>query len=406
MAETKNPDSLIQIEDPQGPKKGALKPFAMGFRPFFLGGTLYALVVMGLWTMAYRGGEVPGADLFGPTMWWHAHAMVYGFALAVIAGFLLTAVRNWTGKQTFEGWQLGVLFAAWAGARIAPHIGASLAVAGTLDLLFNIGLLTIITIRLVEARKWRDVSIFSTKLLAITIGNALVYFGGTARRTGIYLGLYVVLAIVLTLGKRVFPFFIEKGLGEQVKLDRAPRLALLNLAAFLGFVIVELIWPSSIASAVFAGLVTLINARRLLLWAPRGIWSRPLLWVLIVGYGWIVVGFALITLQPTGLFSSVLATHALTVGGVGMVTLGMMVRVTLGHTGRNVRTPDHEQRMMVIFGSMGLATLIRVGLPLTGLVGYGVTVLLAQILWIISFGVFLFTYAPMLIRARVDGKPG
>jgi len=392
------PQGLVQIDDPREVEAPAgWAPLAMAFRPFFLGSAVYACVVMGAWAVVLRGTALPGTDAFGPSMWWHAHTMVFGYSMAVVAGFLLTAVRNWTDRQTLEGPGLGVLFALWLLARVLPHVGAPRYAAAVADLAFCTGLLAVVTVSLVRARRWRDVATFPTKLATLTVACGLTWFG--APRLGLYLGLYVVLAIVLTIGKRVFPFFIEKGLGAEVKLDRAPGLARANLFVLLSFVIVDLAWPGSTAAAALAGAVALINARRLVLWAHPGVWAKPILWVLIVGYAWIVVGF---TMLAAGY--RVLAVHALTVGGIGMVTVGMMSRVTLGHTGRSPRDPPPV--IALAFVAMLLATLARVALPLAGWVSYGTCMLLSQVLWVVSFAVFLAVHASMLLRARVDGKPG
>ena len=402
-------DQLHEIGDPAGAgARPRLTPFALGFRPFFLGSALYALLAMGLWTLVYRGATPPGVDLFGPPMWWHAHAMVFGYALAVVAGFLLTAVRNWTGIQTARGWTLGGLFSLWAAARVMPHLGAPLVATAVVDVLFGLGLVTAVTIPLVRAGRWRDVATFSTKLLTITVANALVYLAamgiGSGLRVGLYLGLYVVLAIILTIGKRVFAFFIERGLEGDVELPRAPGLAKASLASFLAFVVVDLVWPGSVGSAALASCVALVNGRRLVLWAHPGVWRRPLLWVLVLAYAWIVAGFALLAAEALGLVRPLLAVHALTTGGVGMVTVGMMARVSLGHTGREIYAP--RPLLGVCFGALMGSAVVRVLVPLTGLVEYGLAMLVSQVLWMVAFAIFVGVYAPILMTARVDGKPG
>ncbi len=404
------PEQLLQIGDPVADAKrgGRLTPFALGFRPFFLGSALYALLAMGLWALAYRGASLPGTEMFGPTMWWHAHAMIFGYSLAVIAGFLLTAVKNWTGLQTARGWTLGGLFSLWAAARVMPHLGAPLVATAVVDVLFNLALLAAVTIPLVRARRWRDVGIFPTKLLTIAIANALVYLSAlgvvAALRVGLYLGLYIVLAVILTIGKRVFAFFIERGLEGDVKLPRAPGLAKASLVSFLAFVVADIGWPGSVASGVLAACVAFVNGWRLVLWAHPGVWRRPLLWVLILAYGWIVAGFAMLAAEAFGLVRPLLAVHALTAGGIGMVTVGMMARVSLGHTGREIYAP--RPLLGVCFGALMGAAVVRVLVPLTGLVEYGMAMLVSQVLWMVGFAIFVVVYTPILLTARVDGKPG
>lgn len=380
--------------------------FALGFRPFFLGASVYATLVMGIWALAWRGQPLPGTTLFGPTMWWHAHALIFGFAFAAVTGFLLTAVGNWTGRPTVQGGRLAGLFGLWATARILPHVGGGLALTAAFDLAFNLGVLWTVTVPLVRARRWRDVGIFPTKLLTLTIANALMYFSPSARRVGIYLGIYVMLAVVMTIGKRVFPMFIEKGLGD-VKVRRVPALALVNLAAFVGFVVADLGWPGSAASAVLAACIAGINGWRWVLWARPGVWRAPLLWVLLAGYGAIVLGFGLKAASVIWPTLGGAAIHALTVGGIGLTVLGMMARVTLGHTGRNVRTPERPGWLTAMFAALFAATLLRIAAPLIAeVVPYSVTISVAQTLWILAFGAFVLRFGPMLYSPRADGKPG
>ncbi len=403
------PDGLVGIDDPRAaPRAPRFTPFGLGFRPFFLGPAIYAALGMGAWIAAFRGMAVPGTDGLGPAMWWHAHAVVFGYSLGVIAGFLLTAVQNWTGIKTLHGWPLALLFVAWAAARAMPHVGAPLAVTAVVDLLFDLGLFAAVMVPLLRAGRWRDAATFGPKLLTLAVANALVYAAalglGPALRTGLYLGLYVVLAVILTIGSRVFAFFIERGIGNGLELPRAPGLALASLVSFVGFVVVDLMWPASVGSAVLAACVAAVNARRLWLWTRWGVWSRPLLWVLVIGYAWIIAGFALYALEAFGQVRPMLALHALTVGGVGMVTRGMMARISLGHTGRSVREPP--QVLWFVFGALLAAALVRVLLPLADVVEYATTVLAAQVLWVAAFAVFVVVYAPILVMARVDGKPG
>ena len=388
-------------------KMPTLSIFALGFRPFFLGSAIYAMLGMGTWAVVFQGQQVAGVTDFGPPHWWHAHGMIFGYSIGVIAGFLLTAIRNWTGLPTLNGRPLAALFALWAAARVMPHMGVPIEATAAVDLTFNLGLLISVTAPLVQARRWKDVAIFPPKLLTLMAANAMVYFGamgqGPGQRIGLYLGLYVVLAVILTIGGRVFSFFIRRGLGIDEALQTSRSLVYANLAALVAFMWVDLTWPSSIGAAALSAAVALINGRQLWTWARRGVWSRPLLWVLILGYGWLIIGFALLSLKALGVFPGAQGLHALTVGCIGMTTVGMMARVSLGHTGRDIYAPRPVLR--VCFGLLMIAATVRVWLPLTG-VSYLVVIITSQVAWVAAFALFIGMYAPILLTPRVDGKPG
>ena len=388
-------------------KMPTLSPFALAFRPFFLGSAIYAMLGMGTWAVVFQGQQVAGVTDFGPPHWWHAHGMIFGYSIGVVAGFLLTAIRNWTGLPTLNGRPLAALFALWAAARVMPHMGAPIEATAAVDLTFNLGLLISVTAPLVQARRWKDVATFPQKLLLLMAANAMVYFGamghGPGQRIGLYLGLYVVLAVVLTIGGRVFPFFIRRGLGIDEALQTSRSLVYVNLVALGAFMLVDLIWPSSVGAAALSAAVALINGRRLWTWTRRGVWSQPLLWVLILGYGWLIVGFALLSLDALGVFPAAQGLHALTTGCIGMTTVGMMARVSLGHTGRDIYAP--RPVLFVCFGLLMVAATVRVWLPLTG-VSYSVVIISSQVAWVAAFALFIGMYAPFLLTPRVDGKPG
>jgi uncharacterized protein involved in response to NO len=380
--------------------------FRIGFRPFFLGAALYACGAMIAWYLVYQGYNVQGATRFGAIHWWHAHGMIFGYATAVIAGFLLTAVRNWTGRATLNGGALALLFVGWATARILPFLGTPLLITALVDLLFNLGLIVAVTTPLVQAKQWQNIGIFTSKLIVLMLANAMVYLGaygaGPGQRFGVYLGLYVVLAITMTIGNRVFPFFIRRGLNLNDNLKTVPMIARANLVTFSAFCIGDLLWPGTRLVALLAGILAIINSWRLWTWTRREAWSVPMLWVLILGYGWLIVGFAMLCLQIVDIFPRALGIHALTVGGIGMLTLGMMARVALGHTGRAIYAP--KRLLNLCFTLTMAAAITRAIAPIIG-INYRITILSAQGLWTAAFGLFIVIYTPILLSPRVDGKP-
>jgi uncharacterized protein involved in response to NO len=381
----------------------------LGFRPFFALAALFSLLAMLAWTGVYFT-EGKHAYLALPATLWHAHEMIYGYALAVIGGFLLTAVSNWTGIRTLHGYPLLLLGLPWLATRILLCTGtpAALPVAAVADIVYLGGLITAVTIPVIRAGQWRQLGILS-KLVLILISNAVFYAGALGlledgRRLGLYSGLYLVIALIFVVGRRVMPFFIEKGAGYRVQLKNRPWLDVSSLVLFLAFWIAELVRPDSLPGAALAAALVILHAMRLAGWYTAGIWRKPLLWVLYVGYGWLICGFAL---KAAVVFAGVppnLAVHAFAYGGIGMITVGMMSRVILGHTGRSVLEPPPV--LSRVFALLLAGSVIRVLFPLFAAAHYPLWIGLSQALWVIAFGVFLYIYLPMLVRPRVDGQPG
>ena len=398
---------MLSIEEPSSHH---IALHHLGFRPFFLLGGLSATVLMALWLWLYHfSGTLPQAGLLTPITW-HAHEMLYGYGLAVIAGFLLTAVRNWTGVQTLHNLPLLLLALLWLLARLMPFVdipAAPLAMA-VLDLAFDAALCLALLAPIARLRQWSQLAVWS-KVLLLLAGNALFYlglFGQLAQgiRWGLYGGLYLVISLVLLMAARVLPFFIEKGVEEKVTLPSHRWMDIASLLLMLAFLVVEVFLPHALLAAAIAWALFALHALRLAGWHSRGIWRKPLLWVLYLGYAWIVAGFALRGLQAFVPLAPTLAVHAFTVGGIGLMTLGMMARVALGHTGRNVFDPP--PLLTWLFLSLLLAALVRVLLPILLPAQYAAWIGLAQWLWIAAFGGFTWVYAPMLVQARVDGRYG
>ena len=387
-------------------------PFALlhlGFRPFFLGAGAFAVLSVLIWMGAYVFGWPLGAGTLPPFLW-HGHEMVFGYSLAVIAGFLLTAVRNWTGIQTVHGPNLLLLALLWLGARLVPFLGpyASLAAMAVLDNLFLILLFIAVAQPIVKARQWQQIGILS-KLALLLASNLLFYSGvlgffSNGVRWGMYSGLYLVLSLIFVMGRRVIPAFIQNGVDYPIELRNRKWVDIASLVLFFAFWILDVVWPDSGPVALLALALCLVHTVRLVDWYTHGIWRKPLLWVLYLAYGWLVVGFALKASVFAFALSPYAALHAFAFGGIGMMTLGMMCRVALGHTGRNVFEPPPI--LFWMFGILFLGTIARVFLPLFDQAHYVQWIGVSQLLWILSFLIFLVVYAPMLVRPRVDGRYG
>jgi len=382
----------------------------LGFRPFFLFASLFAVISMLIWAGLYTTQSILPVQNTLPAISWHAHEMLYGYTLAVIAGFLLTAVHNWTGVQTLNGIPLLLLALVWLLARIFPFINHpdSLMVMAIFDLGFNILLCLAILYPITKVKQWKQMGLWLTVFL-LSISNMLFYLGlfnklDTGITLSFYSGIYLIVYLIMLMGRRVIPFFIEKGVDETVSLTNYQWLDISIIILMPVFWISEVFVDQPAFAASTALLLFGLNALRLKGWYTPGIWNKPLLWILYLAYGWLVLGFAL---KAAGLFmiiNPMLAIHAFTFGGIGLMTLGMMARVALGHTGRNVFAPPAILKWIFLAAVAG--SIFRVLLPLFAPQFYALWISLSQAMWIISFGLFVFIYAPILYKPRIDGKYG
>ncbi len=399
---------MLNIEDkPAFDNRIAL--FRLGFRPFFLGAAAFAAGVMLYWMGALALGWPFQLDEIAPATW-HAHEMIFGYSLAVIAGFLLTAVMNWTGVQTLNGGPLVALFLLWVAARLLPlvWIDLPLALYAAIDCLFGLLLFAAVLHPVVKSGQRKQYSVV-TKVFLLLCSNILFYLGALGmvddgERMGLYSGLYIVLALILLLARRVVPFFIEKGVGYPVQLKNRLWLDRSSLFLFAGLWISDSFLDNATATGWLAGALLVLHSARLAGWHTPGIWKKPLLWVLYIAYLWIIFGFALkFALLFTDISPS-LAVHAFTVGGIGMMTVGMMARVSLGHTGRNVFEPP--KILGWLFALLLVASVVRVIVPLLTAQHYLLWVGISQFLWIAVFCLFFYVYFPILLRQRIDGRDG
>ena len=374
--------------------------FRLGFRPFFLFASLFSVLALGIW-----GGFLSGINLLPQSvnpLWWHGHEMIFGFVCAVVAGFLLTAVQNWTGQAGIKGVGLLGLFSVWLLPRLLLLM--PLAIPFTLimfiDLLFLPLTALILAQAVIRVRQWRNF-VFIPILTLLTLMNALSYYGVLTNQfewinIGLYGAVVLISIIVALLGGRVIPFFTERATQWQRK-TALPVLEWLSFISLFGLVI-SLILQEQILLRCMAGIASLILLLRWHRWGWHASLSIPLLWSLHLSYVCIPLGLALIAF---GLPLSV-GMHAITVGGLAGMILAMMARVSLGHTGRTLQPPSI---MKYAFGLILLAAVFRV---LAGVIPlWSASLLLAAITsWVIAFGCFCISYGPMLCQARIDGRPG
>jgi len=382
----------------------------LGFRPFFLFGSLFAALLMLAWFFVLLEGFRFAADSTIGAINWHGHEMVYGYAMAVIAGFLLTAVRNWTSVQTLHGPGLLLLALLWLLARLMPFIAVpqALWLMALFDLGFNLWLCLALMQPVLKTRQWQQAGIL-VKVLLLAMSNALFYVGllgglDEGVRWSLYSGVYLIVSLILLMGRRVIPFFIERGVSYSVSLRNRLWLDRSSLVLMFAFWFLAVFTSYTKFSALLVLLLAVLHGLRLFDWYTPGIWKKPLLWVLYLGYGWLVLGFVLSGLALFELLDPKPALHALTYGGIGMVTIGMMARVAYGHTGRNVFEPPRY--LGPLFALLFVGALLRVAGPLLDMSHYLLWIALSQWCWIVVFGVFTFFYTPLLIKPRVDGQYG
>lgn len=377
---------------------------ALGFRPFFLAAGLVAVLAIGVWLGVLRGNLALAPGLDGVS--WHAHEMLFGYVGAVVAGFLLTAVRNWTGTETATGPTLAGLALLWLAARLVPWLGAPLPLFAALDIAF-FPLLALSLRRALWSGANRTNRVFLLILAGMGLAALLVHLGlngiasGLAPRGNRLMLDLIVLTLLLVAG-RVMPFFTERGLDEAKAVSRAPVEGL-TYALAVALLVADQLGPGGRFAGLLAIALGLAQLVRLAGWHDRRAWGKPILGVLYSGYAWLTFGLILDGLSPFASIPSTAALHAITVGGFGVFTLGMMARVTLGHTGR----PMHASPLTVLaFALANLAAILRAVAPILFPATYLDWIYAAGICWMLAFGLFLWVYGPMLVRPRADGAPG
>ena len=382
--------------------------FALAFRPFFLGAGLFAVISVLVWMAVYIFNWQHDFGAVSSQVW-HAHEMIYGYAMAVVAGFLLTAIKNWTGIQTLHGWGLAVLFLLWVVARVLFMAGnVPILIIATADIAFMVLLVIFSVIPILKVKQWINFAIV-TKLLLMMASNVVFYLGvmGIVEegvRIGLYSGLYLIVALIFTMGRRVIPFFIERGVDETVELTNRRWVDLSSLALFLLFWIFELVEPNGLVVAILGIALFVLHGLRLAGWYTPGIWRKPLLWSLYLAYGFLITGLLLKSAAYFWGVSPFLSAHAFAYGGVGLMTIGMMSRVALGHTARDVFSPPPV--LFWLFAFIFVGAVIRVFFPILDNSHYALWIGLSQVLWVIAFGMFVFIYTPVCMKPRLDGRPG
>lgn len=378
-------------------------PLELGFRPFFLLAIWFSVVLMFVSVCGFIL-DIQLPNYFDIRLW-HAHEMVFGYAVAVISGFLLTSVRNWTGLATPSGMSLGLLVLLW----LTPRIFSFLTVLPPtvfvlLDGLFLPVLAVVLGRLLIQAKQAHNFPI-PLLLFLLALCNGAVHlemlgFVKDVSSQAMQIAVLTIVALIVVVAGRVVPFFMQRAISlRPVTHDAIEKFALpsvLLLAVAIGF---DHPWLTSGAALLAA----VIHGLRLYSWFDRAILKQPMLWVLHAGYAWVVAGLLLYGVAVLVDMPAALAVHVWTLGGIGMFTVGMMARVALGHTGRNIEVLSW---MPLAFTLTLLATLARVVLPMAYPSMLDVSIVLSATCWIIAFVIVGLRYTSILLRARIDGKPG
>ncbi len=390
---------LPALGEPVAAATRAPRPLlAKGFRPFFLLSALFAASILPVWMLTLVGVLHPGVHL--DPVAWHGHEMVFGFASAVVAGFLLTAVGNWTGRETLTGRPLAALALLWIAGRVALVSPIPLPLAAAIDLAFLPALAFAIGRPLVLTRNWRNL-IMVLVVLGLGVADGMVY-SPAWRGHGLTLGVDLVVLLIVVVAGRIFPMFTRNAVGNA-SIRSSPRLDVLAIVSTIAVVVLDQAAPATVAAAIAAAIASVLLVARSVHWGARYSLRFPLLWILHVSYAFVPLGFALRAASFFGApVTASAATHALTVGAIGCATIGMMARVALGHTGRILTL---GRPMAVAFGLLVLAAVVRVtGALVTP--AYVGSLFAAGTLWTAAFVVYAWVYAPIVMAPRVDGKAG
>ena len=382
---------------------GARAVWTVGYRPFFLLAATFAPLAIVAWVLLYTGHQLaPNPAIAGMT--WHAHEMVFAYAGAVIAGFLLTAVRNWTGRETASGLPLALLALCWLLPRGLLMVDQpwALPAAAVFDCLFFASLLIAVGRPIFVAKQWRNMGVLA-KVVFLLGSQCVFYLGVLSGRSrlvsiAIYSAFYIIIALILVMARRLIPFFVERACDQTLKnrvwLDRS------SLALFVAFWVFVVFYDEPNAVAALSAGLFVLHALRLSDWYTPSIWSQPLIWVLYASYAAIVLAFSLTAIAPFAGFSPLLAVHAFAIGGIGVMTLGMMARVSWGHSGRKMSEPPVA--LPWVFLPLIVGFVFRSLMPIVWPTTYTTWIVIAGVLWAMSFVLFIVIYAPVLTLPRVD----
>lgn len=396
-------DQVTRIEEPSQPAPRGFALLALGFRPFYLLAALCGAAGVVPWVAVLEGRLERVSYLSGQP--WHLHEMVFGFAFAVVTGFLLTAGRVWTGKPTPTGAALALLAVHWIAGRVLLVTGPA-AAAALVDGLFPFVVAAVLARAIFGSRNERN---YFVVLLVAGLGVANLVFhlavAGAlmiAPHESVRLALYLIIVLVVVMGGRVVPSFTGNALPKAI-ITRRPVLDRLSIAATLIALGADALGLGAWTVAPAALAAAMLHAIRQAGWAPLATLGRPLLWSLHAGHAWLPVGFVLLALASLDLVARSVPIHAFGLGAMGGMIIAMITRTALGHTARPLVAGRADTAAYVLVHA---ATAIRVAADFASPSWYVPLLGASGVMWSVAFLLYFAVYAPRLARPRLDGKPG
>jgi len=387
----------------------SLTLFALAFRPLFLLASLFAFVSIGWWT--YYWIHPFNWSPYGGAIWWHAHEMLFGFGVAVVTGFLLTAVRNWTGVAGISGAWLAGLVLVWLAGRFVMAFSQGFAawLVMAVDLSYLLLCAVAMAYPILKVRQWRNI-MFVPILLILAGLNASSHWASnhgnpTMALHALHATVILFILIISIIGGRVIPMFTANSTARP-RLPSVFWLEVLSILSTAIMVIIALVGfrHNTTLTITVALVATATHFIRLARWGGLHTRSVPLLWSLHLSYLFIPIGFLLIALYAFAVVDNLSAViHCFTVGAIAGMILSMISRVALGHTGRPLKV---VAMMKLAFVLVFLAAIIRVIIPAWFAQYYLWGIVLAGCLWLIAFAIYLVIYTPILINPRIDGRSG
>lgn len=375
----------------------------LGFRPFYFGAAVFACLAIPFWIALFLG-QINVSLSVSPLLW-HAHEMLFGFAVAVIVGFLLTAAKAWTGIATPRGSLLGALALLWVAARITAVVGPY-SLYAALDIALLPIVAAILASILIRANNHRNLPLILI-LALLAVANLAFHLSvsgvmAASPMIALHAGLALIVMIECVMAGRVIPAFTS-AVTPGLKIAMRPRLEQLTLGVTGLALVLWVFAPPGPVTLSACGVAAALHLYRQAQWHPWGTRNRPILWILHISYLWIAPGFALLAVSQAGWINQSAGLHALAIGLTGGLIIGMITRTARGHTGRTLRASTSE---VLAYSLVVMAAIVRVVVPLLTPGWYVPALIVAALAWSVAFALYLFVFTPWLFSTRLDGKDG
>lgn len=379
--------------------------FSYGFRPFFLFGSAYAALAILIWLPAYLG-EIDVPTAFSARDW-HIHEMLYGYIAAVVAGFLLTAIPNWTGRLPLQGTPLLVLVSAWVAGRIAVTVSSvtGVALAGVIDASFLALMVGVVAREIIAGRNWRNLVVLIP--IGILAASNIAFHTEAVLRghadVSIKVAIAAIVTLIMVIGGRVVPSFTRNWLARQAPGRLPASIGRFDIMTLIVGVLALLLWivaPFSIVTGIALLVAAALKTARLGRWAGERTIDDRLVLILHVGFAFVPIGFLLSGLGALGFVSPSAGIHAWMAGAAGTMTLAIMTRASLGHTGRSLVASRGTEFIYVAIVLSGLLRIIAALVPEQS----SILLQAAGIGWVAAFGGFVAVFGPILVTPKAKSR--